>query len=80
MKPEAFNGLHGNIVLICSVCNKRHRPRCIGFEDFLRDKHSDHYMGVDDDMPDAFDKWLTDDLQADDLIQLAEEWVKTLIK
>ena len=27
MNPAAFNGLHGDIVLICSVCKKRHRPR-----------------------------------------------------
>ena len=25
---KLFNGLHGDIVLICAVCGERHRPRC----------------------------------------------------
>ena len=28
------------------------------FEDFLKDKHAENYMGTDDDMPDSFDNWL----------------------
>lgn len=44
------------------------------FEDFLKDKHAENYHGTDDDMPDAFDSWLTDDLQVDDLIQYANEY------
>lgn len=23
-----FDGLHGNIILICSICGERHYPRC----------------------------------------------------
>lgn len=29
-----------------------------GFEDFLKDTHSSDYMGTDDDMQEAFEKWL----------------------
>lgn len=25
---SAFDGLHGDITLICSVCGERHYPRC----------------------------------------------------
>ena len=28
------------------------------FEDFLKEKHGDQYIGFDDDMPDAFNDWL----------------------
>ena len=28
------------------------------FEDYLKNIHSEGYMGTDDDMPDAFEKWL----------------------
>lgn len=48
------------------------------FEDYLRDQYAEHYIGTDDDMPDAFDKWLTDELQVDELIEFAESWGKTL--
>lgn len=26
--PAAFEGLHGDITLICSTCKERHYPRC----------------------------------------------------
>ena len=47
------------------------------FEDYLKQIHADQYEGLDDDMPDAFENWLTD-LQVDDVIAYAEEWGKTL--
>lgn len=28
MDEKIFNGLHGDIILICSVCKERHYPRC----------------------------------------------------
>ena len=28
IKPQLFNHLHGDIVLICSICKERHYPRC----------------------------------------------------
>ena len=30
------------------------------FEKFLMEEHSKEYQGFDDDMPDAFDKWVCD--------------------
>jgi hypothetical protein len=44
------------------------------FEDFLKEKHAEDYHGLDDDMPDAFDSWLTDDLQVDDIILYADQY------
>jgi hypothetical protein len=37
------------------------------FTEYLQNEHGKDYHGTDDDMPDAFDNWLTD-LQVDDLI------------
>lgn len=28
-------------------------------EEILRDKHAEHYTGTDDDMPEAFENWLS---------------------
>lgn len=28
-------------------------------EDLLQDIHAENYMGTDDDMPDAFENWIT---------------------
>jgi L-lactate utilization protein LutC len=30
------------------------------FEEFLQDMHAELYNGTDDDMPDAFEKWLSE--------------------
>ena len=30
------------------------------FEEYLREQHAIDYSGLDDDMPDAFEKWLED--------------------
>ena len=43
------------------------------FENFLQDKHADDYTGIDDDMPDAYESWLTD-LDIEDLINYADEY------
>ena len=41
------------------------------FESFLQDIHAKDYHGTDDDMPDAFDNWITE-LQVDDLMRYAD--------
>lgn len=43
------------------------------FEDFLKEKHAEDYHGTDDDMPDAFEAWVTD-MQVDDLIGLGNQF------
>ena len=45
------------------------------FEDFLKDKHAEDYHGTDDDMPDAFDGWVSE-LDVDELIEYANEFAK----
>lgn len=41
------------------------------FEDFLKAKHAEDYVGTDDDMPDAFDHWISS-LDVSDIMDLAE--------
>mgnify|MGYP007024647859 CR=1 FL=1 len=43
------------------------------FEEYLKDIYGDDYRGLDDDMPDRFDQWLTD-LQVDEIIIYAQCW------
>lgn len=47
------------------------------FESYLAWRHSSIYEGFDDDMPEAFEKWL-DDLNVDEWLVYAESWKKTL--
>lgn len=47
------------------------------FEDFLKEKHAEEYMGLDDNMPDAFDGWLGD-LDAEEWMDLGEEYGQKL--
>lgn len=42
------------------------------FENFLKDKHAEQYFGLDDDMYDAFEHWLSN-LDTDELIKFADE-------
>ena len=46
-------------------------------EDYLKDVHAEQYEGLDDDMPDAFNDWLTE-LDVDEWIEYAEKWMGTL--
>lgn len=46
------------------------------FEEYLRDFHASIYTGTDDEMPDAFDTWLTA-LQADDWIKLGDAFSRS---
>jgi len=49
------------------------------FEDYLRAVHASTYTGTDDDMADAFEHWLSD-LDTAEVIELANEAIKTLTK
>ena len=42
------------------------------FEDFLKDKHAEQYHGLDDDMPDDFERWVSN-LDAQELIDFADQ-------
>ncbi len=42
-------------------------------ENYLQEKHAENYMGLDDDMPDAFDAWMLD-LEVDEWIEYADEY------
>lgn len=44
----------------------------MNFEDYLRKIHAKQYKGLDDDMPDDFDYWLTQ-LDPDELIEYANQ-------
>jgi len=43
------------------------------FEDFLREKHAEQYIGLDDDMCDDESEWIAN-LDVDELIVYGEEW------
>ena len=43
------------------------------FKEYLELKHSEHYMGTDDDMPDRFEAWVID-LDFDELVKHATNW------
>lgn len=47
------------------------------FEDYLKEIHAEDYHGLDDDMSDDFDNWVTD-LQTDEIIAHAENWGKII--
>lgn len=47
------------------------------FEEFLMGVHGKDYTGTDDEMPDAFEAWLTE-LDTDSLILLANDYGKEL--
>lgn len=43
------------------------------FEEYLQTKHAEQYRGVDDDMPDDFERWLCD-LGIEEIVKYAEKW------
>jgi hypothetical protein len=45
------------------------------FDQFLRDIHAQDYHGLDDDMPDNFDRWL-ENLEAGDIMEYAEHAIQ----
>jgi len=45
------------------------------FEQFLMEQFSKDYHGLDDEMPDAFEDWLSN-LDVDEWIKFAEQYAK----
>jgi hypothetical protein len=48
------------------------------FEDYLRDIHAVDYTGLDDDMPDHFDNWISQ-LENEELLAHANKFGQLLI-
>jgi len=46
-------------------------------EKYLQEKHAEHYMGTDDNMPDAFDAWMLA-LDVDEWIKYADAYEQTI--
>ena len=49
------------------------------FEDFLKSKHAENYMGTDDQMGDDFEGYL-EDIDKEEMLELADEWTKNVIE
>jgi len=49
------------------------------FEDFLKTKHAENYMGTDDDMGDRFEEYL-EDIDKEEMLELADEWTKNVLE
>jgi hypothetical protein len=45
------------------------------FEEYLREIHAEDYSGTDDDMPDAYEDWVSN-LDAQEMFEYAEEALK----
>ena len=45
------------------------------FEDYLKEVHGKSYMGLDDDMPDAYQDWVSN-LDQDEIIDIADKYAK----
>lgn len=43
------------------------------FEDYLQEQHAENYTGTDDDMPDAFEAWVSN-LDVSEVMDFAEAW------
>lgn len=50
----------------------------VNFEDYLRDKHAEDYVGLDDDMVEACEDWIAD-LDVDDLIHHANQYCRLMM-
>ena len=50
------------------------------FEDFLMDKHGEQYCGLDDDMQEDFERWICEELDTQEIIDFADEYVVKMIK
>lgn len=51
----------------------------MNFEDYLRDIHAEDYSGLNDDMAEDFDDWLSE-LDGEDYIEYGNEYGKYLTK
>ena len=47
------------------------------FEDYLQEKHAEQYTGLDDEMPDDYEAWLSD-LDVSELISYGNGYAKTV--
>ena len=43
------------------------------FEEFLKDKFAENYRGLDDNMPDSFDNWLSN-LDGEEYMRFGDEY------
>ncbi len=48
------------------------------FEDFLKECHAEDYIGTDDEMPEAYENWLTQ-LEPDMLIAFGNQFGNMLL-
>jgi len=44
------------------------------FEDFLQEKHAEQYAGLDDEMPDDFNRWLCEEISPDEWIEYGNQY------
>jgi len=51
----------------------------MNFEDFLKEKHAENYMGTDDEMGDRFEEYL-EDIDKEEMLELADEWTKKVLE
>ena len=49
------------------------------FEDFLKETYAHNYTGTDDDMPDAFDSWLSE-LEGEEWLDFGNRYGAELTK
>lgn len=49
------------------------------FEDYLKENHAKNYRGLDDEMPDAYEAWVSD-LDLSTVMQLAEDAIKEQVR
>lgn len=45
------------------------------FEEYLQTKHAEQYTGLDDEMPDDYEEWLSG-LDVQEIIDMANDWHK----
>jgi len=53
----------------------RQQLKEIDFEDYLQEKHSEQYVGLDDDMPDDFNDWLNS-LDPQEMIDFGQKYAE----
>ena len=49
------------------------------FESFLVDRHAEQYTGLDDEMPDDYERWLSE-LDANDFLHYGQLWGESILK
>lgn len=64
-----------HIVNISQVNNMKYKD----FEDYLQTKHAEQYHGLDDNMPDDYEEWLSN-LSSDEWIFYAQKYADIIKK